>query len=367
MKAIKIPRDTLLRPLQAVSGILERRTTLPILGHVLLNFGAQRLVVVATDLQLQMTQGAVLAGDSGAWAVTVPGRKLLEILRALPDGEIELSRVGERLVLSSADSRFSLQTLALESFPRLAPAAAFDARLVLSQGVFRRLLASVHFAMAQQDFRYFMNGLQLLVEDAELSVVALDGHRLASATLATGLALSRHELILPRKTVLELLRLLDDSDLPLEIALARDQARFVFGEVELLSKLIDARFPDARRAIPKPQGHQLTIAREPWLKALQRAAILSPEKFRNVRFLIEPGQMKMVSNNAEHDEAEERLAVGYQGAALEISFNAAYLLDALTYLEADSINLGLDPVNLSALLTIPGNDRYQYVAMALRH
>ena len=368
MPSIKLHSDILLRPLQAASGIVERRNTLPILGHVLLTVTQQGLSVVATDLQLQITQHVHLDTTAlGEMAVTVPARKLLDILRALPPGELELSHTGERLILRRGGSRFSLQTLAVETFHAMAQAAAFETRLSLPQKAFRQMLSRVHFAMAQQDIRYYMNGMQLLVEDTQLSVVALDGCRLAWASLATEEGSPRHEAIVPRKTVLELLRLLTDSDDPLQIEIAGEQIRFSFGAIALVSKLIDARFPDVQRAIPRNYAHALTVAREPWLKALQRVAILSSEKFRSVRFLVEPGRMTLRSNNGERDEAEEELAIEYDGAGLEIGFNLNYLLDVLAQLETDSINLQLDQANLSALLMLPGQDNYKYVAMALRN
>jgi DNA polymerase-3 subunit beta len=366
MKALTMSRDTLLRPLQAVAGVVERRNTLPILDCVGVHLEGGRLSLVATDLQLQISQGVFLEDVSSQFAVTVPARKLLEIVRALPEGELSLAVQGERLALRSASGRVSLQTQAFDALPRVTPVLA-QTSLVLAQGAFRALLAQVYFAMGQQDVRYFMNGVQLLIEGDELCVVALDGCRLARATLATGVQLARHDCILPRKTVLELMRLLESGDAPLSIELARDQARFVFGDTELLSKLIDARFPDTQRAIPNAPTQRLTIARAPWLKAMQRAVLLAPEKFRSVRLLIEAGQMTMQAQNAAHDEAEEYLAVAYQGSPLEISFNAVYLLDVLSHLDSESVELGLDAGSLSALLTIPGNSRYQYVAMALRN
>jgi DNA polymerase III subunit beta len=371
MKPIKLHSDTLLRPLQAVSGVVERRNTLPILNHVLLKLSGHEISVMATDLQLQITQsGRLNAGAdkiADELALTVPARKLLEILRAIPAGEIELSRTAGQLTLRCGKSRFSLQTLGADGFPLLPAGAPSEMHLSLPQKDFRQMLRRVHFAMAQQDIRHFMNGLQLRVEDSQLSVVALDGHRLAWASLATEDAGAPLEVIVPRKTVLELLRLLDDSEEALQIDMARDQIHFSFGAIELRSKLIDGRFPDAQRAIPRHHPHCLTVAREPWLKALQRAAILSAEKFRSVRFLLEAGQMTLISNNAERDEAEEGLDIEYDGAALEISFNATYLLDVLTQLDSHSVDLSLDPASLSALITMPGNDRYKYVAMALRN
>jgi DNA polymerase-3 subunit beta len=390
MKSFKLHSDTLLRPLQAVSGIVERRHTLPILSHVLLKLSRHSISVMATDLQMQITQsgrwdtevdksaaesaenGEVVddaehAGNADLMAVTLPARKLLDILRAIPAGDIKLSRSATQLTLRCGKSRFSLQTLSVDEFPSLAPAAPGETRLSLPQKDFRQMLQRVHFAMAQQDIRHFMNGLQLRIEASQLSAVALDGHRLAWASLKIEETGVPQEAIVPRKTVLELLRLLADSEEPLQIELGREQIRFAFGAIELRSKLIDGRFPDAQRAIPRHHPHCLTIAREPWLKALQRAAILSAEKFKSVRFLFEPGQMTLISNNAERDEAEEGLDIVYDGAALEISFNATYLLDVLGHLDSHMVDLRLDPAGLSALITMPDNPRYKYVAMALRN
>src|SRR5258706_1082441 len=306
---IKAKRDDILTPLSAVSGIIERRHTLPILSNVLIEQAGQNLSFLATDIEIQITARTALSAGGEAKAITVGAPKLDDILRALPDGaDLTLQQQEKRLLVKAGKSRFTLQTLPAEDFPRLAKPAGEAARFSLSQKALRRLLGLVQYAMAQQDIRYYLNGLLMVVEDGELKVVATDGHRLAFAALPLGASLPRQEAIVPRKTVVELTKLLADSDDEVSIELSGTQAAFSFGAIELVSKLIDGKFPDYTRVIPTQHKNRLQIEREPLRQALQRAAILSNEKFRGVRWVLTDGSLKIVSSNGHQEGAHEELA-----------------------------------------------------------
>jgi DNA polymerase-3 subunit beta len=238
--------------------------------------------------------------------------------------------------------------------------------LQLTQQKIKRLIGFVHYAMAQQDIRYYLNGLLLVVTGTEMRMVATDGHRLAYASEALSESLPRIEVILPRKTVTELSRLLTDNDDPLDILLSPNQAVFRFGEIELVSKLIDGKFPDYDRVIPKNHDKVVLINRTNLLQSLHRAAILTNEKFRGVRFVLAPESLKIISSNADQEEAQEELEVDYQGEVIDIGFNVTYLLDVLNNINNEEIELRLADANSSALITLPGNDDFKYVVMPMR-
>ena len=367
MNLAKAKRDELLGPLSAVSGIIERRHTLPILSNVLVERSGEALSFLATDIEIQITaRSGVLAAAEGR-PVTVGARKLLDILRALPDGaEVALQHQDKRLVVRAGKSRFTLQTLAAEDFPRLAKPAGESARFELEQKALRRVLALVQYAMAQQDIRYYLNGLLMVIEDGMLKLVATDGHRLAYAALKFGAQLPRQEVIIPRKTVLELGKLLADSDALVKVEVGATQAAFSFGTVDLVSKLIDGKFPDYTRVIPTSHKNRLQAAREPLRQALLRAAILSNEKFRGVRWVLADGSLKIVSSNAEQEEAHEELEVSYSGDALDIGFNVNYLLDVLNNVPGESIECAFGDAASSALISYPSERDFKYVVMPMR-
>ena len=364
---IKAKRDDILGPLSAVSGIIERRHTLPILSNVLLERTGDAVAFLATDIEIQITARANLGGAGETKALTVGARKLLDILRALPEGaEVALQPQDKRMVVKAGRSRFTLQTLPAEDFPRLAKPAADAARFSLAQKALRRLLGLVHYAMAQQDIRYYLNGLLMVVEDDRLKLVATDGHRLAYASLELGAKLPRQEAIVPRKTVIELTKLLADTDDEVGIELSATQAGFRFGAVELVTKLIDGKFPDYTRVIPTQHKNRLQIEREPLRQALQRAAILSNEKFRGVRWVLGDGSLKIVSSNAEQEEAQEELEVQYNGEALDIGFNVNYLLDVLNNVPSSGLECHFGDAASSALITYAGEKDFKYVVMPMR-
>ena len=220
--------------------------------------------------------------------------------------------------------------------------------------------------MAQQDIRYYLNGMLLVIDKGSLQAVATDGHRLSYASITVPGNYSRQEVILPRKTVLELGKLLVDSDAELTIDLLTNQVRFRFSNIELVSKVVDGKFPDYNRVIPSGHPKQIELARGELLQALQRAAILSNEKFRGVRIVLGTDQLKIICTNSEQEEAEEELEVAYKGEALDIGFNITYLLDVLHNLAADRVVLALGDANSSALITMPERSDYKYVVMPMR-
>ncbi|HRE18068.1 MAG TPA: DNA polymerase III subunit beta, partial [Rhodocyclaceae bacterium] len=306
MILIKTQRDTLLQPLQSVSGIVERRHTLPILSNVLLEKKGDQLTLLATDIEIQITTSTAGAGGEGDGAVTVGARKLQDILRSLPEGaEISLVLEDKRLQVRAGKSRFNLQTLPADDFPRMTVTEGETRQISLTQGAFKQLLAKTQYAMAAQDVRYYLNGLLLMADGKELRAVATDGHRLAYTSVEIGNELPRQEMILPRKTVLELNRLLGDNEEPLTITLAPNQVRFAFGSVVLVSKLIDGKFPDYERVIPATLKYHLTIDRQVLMQGMNRVAILTNEKFRGVRIVLADNALKIIASNAEQEEAQE--------------------------------------------------------------
>ena len=366
MQLKQIARDALLKPLQAVSGIVERRHTLPILANVLLEQRDGRLYVTATDLEMQITADSELDGKDGQ-EVTVGARKLQDLLRALPDDStLNIDAASNKMTVKAGRSRFNLQTLPAADYPRIRLGTEQLQTLSLPQKDLRSLIKLAEFAMAQQDIRYYLNGMLLVVDSGTLQAVATDGHRLSWASIAVAGEYSRQEVILPRKTVLELGKLLEDNDNPVTLDILGNQVRFRFANIELVSKVVDGKFPDFNRVIPVGHGKEVELDRVEMLAALDRAAILSNEKFRGVRVVLETNLLKIICTNSEQEEAEEELEVAYQGDALDIGFNITYLLDALRNLTVERIHFAFGDANSSALVTMPGRDDYKYVVMPMR-
>ena len=366
MQLKQVSRDALLKPLQAVSGIVERRQTLPILANVLLEQKNGRLFVTATDLEMQITANSELASKQEQ-AVTVGARKLQDLLRALPeDSSLNVDTAAGKMTVRAGRSRFNLQTLPAADYPRIGLSQEQQQTIALPQRDFRGLLKLAEFAMAQQDIRYYLNGMLLVIDKGSLQAVATDGHRLSYASIAVTGNYSKQEVILPRKTVLELGKLLEDSEAELTIDLLTNQVRFRFSNIELVSKVVDGKFPDYNRVIPSGHSKQLDLSRAELLQALQRAAILSNEKFRGVRLVLGPDQLKIICTNSEQEEAEEELEIAYKGEPLDIGFNITYLLDVLHNLAADRVVLALGDANSSALITMPERGDYKYVVMPMR-
>jgi len=367
MQLVKTHRDTLLRPLQIVSGIVERRHTLPILANILIRKDGEKVSFLSTDIEVQITTHAKVGSGGEAVATTVAARKLLDILRALPDGnDVSLSLANKRMTVQSGKSRFALQTLAADEFPTVAQAEHYNAKLTLPQKTLKHLFNMVHFAMAQQDIRYYLNGLLLVVEGKNVIAVATDGHRLAFCQVATEQEFARQEVIIPRKTILELQRLLEENDDPVQLDIAANQVKLTFADIELISKLVEGKFPDYTRVIPKGYKNNFTIDRDRLLRSLQRAAIMTSDKFKGVRCMVAPGSMKISSTNADQEEAVEELEIDYGGDSVDIGFNVTYLLDVLNNLKCDNVNIALGDANSSALITIPDNADFKYVVMPMR-
>ena len=367
MIVLKTAQEKFLAALQAVAGIVERRHTLPILANVLIRKTGPELEFTTSDLEIQVRTSAELGGDAANFATTVGARKLIDILRSMPaDQTVTLSAAQSKLTLQGGKSRFTLQTLPSDDFPLVQEAADFGPMFSVPQKALKGLINQVHFAMAVHDIRYYLNGILFVAEGKSLTLVATDGHRLALAQATLEVDIPKQEVILPRKTVLELQRLLKDEDTAIEMRFAGNQAKFVFSGMEFVTKLVEGKFPDYNRVIPKNHKNAVTLGRAPFLASLQRAAILTSEKFKGVRVNIEPGTLRIASSNAEQEEAKEELEIDYGGDSIEIGFNVTYLIDALSNMSVEMIKLELQDTNSSALITVPEQAGFKYVVMPMR-
>jgi DNA polymerase-3 subunit beta len=367
MIVLKAAQEKFLAALQAVSGIVERRHTLPILANVLIRKTGSSIELTTSDLEIQVRTTAELGGDASNFATTVGARKLIDILRSMPsDQTVTLSASQSKLTLSGGKSRFTLQTMPADDFPLVQESADFGPQFSVPQKTLRGLVAQVHFAMAVHDIRYYLNGILFVAEGRSLTLVATDGHRLALAQATLDADIPKQEVILPRKTVLELQRLLKDDDSSIEMRFAPNQAKFSFAGMEFVSKLVEGKFPDYNRVIPKNHKNKVTLGRVPLLSSLQRAAILTSEKFKGVRVNIEPGTLRIASSNAEQEEAMEELEIDYGGDAIEIGFNVTYLIDALSNMGQEMVTVELQDTNSSALITVPDQAGFKYVVMPMR-
>jgi DNA polymerase-3 subunit beta len=358
-------RESILAPLQAVIGVVERRQTMPILANVLITGRGEQLSITATDLEVELVAKANVALEQPG-EITLPGRKLLDIVKALPDkAKVTIAIEGERATVRSGKSRFTLATLPASDFPTVEDIRAQKA-IMISQSALRRLLDKTHFSMAQQDVRYYLNGMLMEADGKTLRTVATDGHRLSycEATLEHE-AGSAQQVIVPRKGVLELQRLLAGEG-NVELAIGTNHIRAQIGDIRFTSKLIDGRFPEYSRVIPSNPTKKISADRDVLRSALQRAAILSNEKYRGIRLAVKPGVLLLQSHNPEQEEAEEELEVDYAGEELEIGFNVNYLLDALAAVEAGQVDLGLTDANNSCLLSSDGTPQAKYVVMPMR-
>lgn len=363
---ILINREALLKPLTAVASIVERRHTLPILSNLLIETKENKMVLTATDLEMQVSLSIDYVSKEQS-ATTISAKKLLDICRSLPDSaEINLQTTESRATLKAGKSRFNLQTLPAVDYPALNKAQEKSTHIQIGQHSFKALLKQVEFAMAQQDIRYYLNGLLLEVENNLLKIVGTDGHRLSftSATLAT--EYEKQEVILPRKTVLELIKLLDDSEEIIEIEFNKAQIHFSFSNIKLISKVIDGKFPDYNRVIPSGHRNQFTTNRLNILLAMQRASILSNEKYRGIRLVLSESLLKLISTNSDQEEAEEELEIDYAGDALDIGFNVTYLIDVLNNASEETVVFSFADANSSCLITLPNKPEYKYVVMPMR-
>ena len=367
MIVLKATQSKVLAVLQSVAGIVERKHTLPILANVMLRKTGSTLQFTTSDLEIQIRTSAELDGDAGDFSTTVGARKLIDILRTMPsDQTVSLESSQNKLILKGGKSKFTLQTLPAEDFPLVQEAANFGPVFSVPQKTLKALLGQVSFAMAVHDIRYYLNGILFVAEGNQLSLVSTDGHRLAFASAALDVEVPKQEVILPRKTVLEMQRLLSDAEGAIEMQFANNQAKFSFDGMEFVTKLVEGKFPDYNRVIPKNHQNHITLGRQAFLSSLQRTAILTSDKFKGVRLNVEPGSLRVASNNAEQEEAVDELDVDYGGDSIEIGFNVTYLIDALANMQQDMVTISLGDSNSSALLTIPENESFKYVVMPMR-
>ncbi len=363
---LKLSREALLRPLQAVIGVVERRQTMPILSNILLSADAETVQLTATDLEVELV-ARVDAGTGEPGEITLPGRKLLDIVRALPEeAEVSLSVEDNKAQVRAGRSRFALATMPAAEFPNVEGGESL-VEFSIAQRDLRHLIEQTQFAMAQQDVRYYLNGLLLEFRDGVLRGVATDGHRLSRCDVSAQLSPGEvRQVIVPRKGVLELYRLLEESDETVSVSISSNHIRVGVDELKFTSKLVDGRFPDYERVIPRGGNNILQVDRQMLRQALGRTAILSNEKYRGVRLEMDNNRLGLQAQNPEQERAEEDVEVEYQGERLEIGFNVSYLLDPLAALESDSIELILIDGNSSCVIRAPGDESTEHVVMPMR-
>lgn len=357
-------RESLLAALQSVIGVVERRQTMPILANLLLSADQGKLSVTATDLEVELVAAAeIKSGADGR--LTVPGRKLLDICRSLPEGvTLTFTQDGDKLTVKAGRSRFVLATLPAADFPMIDELAQQQS-LQLPQADLRRLLDKTHFSMAQQDVRYYLNGMLLETDGKMLRTVATDGHRLALCEMDLPSKATGQQVIVPRKGVLELQRLLGTEG-DVQITIGSNHIRAQIGDVRFTSKLIDGRFPEYGRVIPAASPKAVIADREVLRAALQRTAILANEKYRGIRLALKKNSMTLQAHNPEQEEAEEQVEVTYKGDELEVGFNVGYLLDALAAVDGNEVEIGVTDGNSSCLVRAPGATSARYVVMPMR-
>lgn len=364
---LTLSREALLQPLQAIAGVVEKKQTMPVLSNVLLIAEEDQLTLTGTNMEVELVSRVDSIALEQPGRITVPARKLSDICRSLPEeSTITLSVEGERMKVKAGASQFTLSTLPAEHFPNVEDDAE-SFRLSLPQGELRHLLEATAFAMAQQDVRYYLNGLLMEVSESLLRAVATDGHRLAMATLSveTGIDATR-QVIVPRKGVQELMRLLDDVVTPVELVIGENHLRATVGGFTFTSKLIEGKFPDYNRVVPRG-GDKTVLADRSTLKSmLQRAGILSHENIRGVRLQLEPNELHVYANNPEQEQAEDAMAVEYQGESLQIGFNVGYLIDVLNAVNDDQVRMVFSDPNASALIESGADDDCVYVVMPMR-
>ena len=367
MIVLKATQEQIVASLQSVAGIVERRHTLPILANVMLRKTGDTTQLTTSDLEIQIRTEASLGGESGNFSTTVGARKLMDILKSMPgDQMVSIESNQNKLLLKSGKSRFSLQTLPAEDFPLVQESSSFGPAFSVPQKTLKALLQQVSFSMAVHDIRYYLNGILFVAQGKQLSLVATDGHRLAFTSANLDADVPKQEVILPRKTVLELLRLLSDKDGDIEMQFASNQARFTFDGKELVTKLVEGKFPDYNRVIPKSHKNSITVGKSSLLTMLQRTAILTSDKFKGVRINLDSGVLRVTSSNAEQEEAVDEIEVDYAGDAIEIGFNVSYLIDVLVNMDQEMVRMDLADSNSSVLVTIPENDFFKYVVMPMR-
>jgi DNA polymerase-3 subunit beta len=367
MIVLKASQENIVAALQSVVGIVERRHTLPILANVMIQKTPQSVQLTSSDLEIQIRTDADLGGDNANFTTTVGARKLMDILRSMPsDQMVTLESQQNKLILKSGKSRFTLQTLPAEDFPLVQESPSFGPLFSIPQKTLRELLHQVSFAMAVHDIRYYLNGILFVAEGKQLSLVATDGHRLAYTSATLEVEVPKQEVILPRKTVLELLRLLSDKEGMIDMQFANNQAKFKFEGKEFVTKLVEGKFPDYNRVIPKNHKNSVTLGRTILLTTLQRTAILTSDKFKGVRINLEAGVLRVAASNAEQEEAVDEIEIDYAGDSIEIGFNVTYLIDVLSNMSQDMVRMDLADSNSSVLVSMAENPNFKYVVMPMR-
>ncbi|AFP84411.1 DNA polymerase III subunit beta [secondary endosymbiont of Ctenarytaina eucalypti] len=361
-----LERERLLKPLQQVTSLLGGRPMLPILANLLLQVDKGCLLLTSTDLEMEMVSRVALHSAHACGTTTVPARKFFDICRGLPEGAaITVTLEGERMLIRSGRSRYSLSTLAASDFPNLDDWDS-EVEFTLSQSILKRLIESTQFSMAHQDVRYYLNGMLFETKGEELCTVATDGHRLALCAMSVGEAMPSHSVIVPRKGVMELVRMLDSCVNPVTLQIGRNNIRASVGDYIFTSKLVDGCFPDYRRVLPSNPDKILEAECDVLKQAFARAAILSNEKFRGVRLYLSTNQLKINANNPEEEEAEEILDVDYQGSEIEIGFNVSYVLDVLNTLKCEKVQLLLTDGMSSVQIADSNCHAAVYVVMPMR-
>ena len=360
-----ISRDALLKPLNLVAGVVERRQTLPILSNVLLSLEGGELALTGTDLEVELVGRVSVSGASVDGDITVPARKLVDICKSLPDGsEIEFSLEAGKATVKAGRSRFTLSTLPASEFPSVDESPG-ELSLEISQASVKRLIERTAFAMAQQDVRYYLNGMLLEIRSGRLRMVATDGHRLALCTAADPVDAGDAAVIIPRKGVLELARLLEGEE-SIRLVIGSNHVRAVNTQYTFTSKLVDGKFPEYERVLPKSPDKSVVGDRLALKQAFTRTAILSNEKYRGVRLKLSNDTLEITANNPEQEQAEEMVSIDYQGAELEVGFNVSYLLDVLSVLNGSQVRLSLADSASSALLEEAEAGDSLYVVMPMR-
>jgi DNA polymerase-3 subunit beta len=363
---IKINREVLIKPLSSVVGIVEKRQALPILSNLLLVGNANKLTFTATDLEMQ-TSLNIDTKIEADFEITISARKLFDITRALPENsELDFQINESRVNVKAGKSKFNLQTLPSKDYPLLKKNDSESVSVKLSQNKLKGLLKQVDFAMAQQDIRYYLNGLLFEIQGQKLNIVGTDGHRLSFTSTKLDDSYEKKEVIIPRKTIMELIKLLDDSDEIVELEILNQQVIFKFGDIFIITKVIDGKFPDYNRVIPVGYENGFLIDRQMLLNAMQRASILSNEKYRGIRLVLSENNMQLITTNSEQEEAQEDIEISYNKEAIDIGFNVTYLIDVLNNIQFDQLSFTFKDSNSSCLVTIPNNDDYKYVVMPMR-
>lgn len=363
---ISINREHIIKPLQLVNNCIPPKHQIPILANVLLRVKDNCLTLIGTDLEVEMLCSIPLTEPSEEGEITIPSKKLMDIIRGFPVGvEVKIVRDEDRVVISSGRSRYNLNALRADDYPNLNEFESIS-NFAIPQHTLKHLIESTQFSMAQQDIRFYLNGLLLEIQENTIRTVATDGHRLALCEMMLEEPITNNSVIIPRKSILELVKLLDNGEQPLHLKVNQGNLQADFGDIIFTTKLIDGKYPDYRRTLPKAPDKIMTIETEALRQALIRANVLSNDRFKGVRLSLLNNQLTIQTNNPEHEEAEEVLDIDYQGPEIEIGLNIVYLLDVLNTIKTGETQIQLTDTVSSVLVTDKMNDSTKYVIMPMR-